>query len=673
MFKKDIQLITDYNAEKLKNYSGLLTISDIKKSDVHKSILKYILAEFEQQLYLDKQKLIHNSIFEYNNERINNYFDLISENIIRTNKFKFEYLKKIIQNGVTFNIHFLIAPNKTLTQLVFGETTKKPISEINLSLSHIYYYKHFRKIITAITEKKHLDSITKNDFIKLLKKIDDISKGSHLTDMINTAINSMADFFSTVTPNQISVQALYLFLQGKKLPAHYNTVKSEYLDKSISTAPVKEIKELLANIKHDETIKTIPNNKEDIIEELEPNNINNITDFAEDEHIPNEELLSTGKNISAGMENLTSNIIFDMKNLTKDFDINTEKDKTPNNREFENIKSEETTGQTQQNENEKPEPKNMLNSLIDIDNLFNSLLPEDKLPDEKNKITDTNNFLESLSNTVDFQFDKSTLEQTLIGSENISEDDFEMELMETEKQPEKELPLKESNNLLQAEKTEEKIKQVDEYINKLKNKTTSDTETDKTTNNKILKNENNSEEQLPEQTLKEDITLSENNNEEIEEVFTDLSYLTKEDIDEEPTKEITETKTDKNKTTDPTPVNTENKIQKETLENKENIFDNNLESNILTKTEIVSDKKVLTPVSTLKEIIAKENMSSIIETIFDYDMEDYQKILNKISETKTSRKAINIINDYCKQNYLNLTNPEVQKFKAIISGYFNKK
>ena len=307
MFKNEIKFITDFNTTKLKNYSGFLSFNDIKKSKLHFAVLKYVLAEIEQQLFLDRQKLIKNSIFEYDDDRINNYLNLISENIKRTNKFKFEYLSKLVQDSVIFNTHFLIAPNKTLTQFVFGNTNKKTTKEINLALSHIYYYKYFRKIILSYLEKKNINSVSKSEFIALLKKIDHISKKSHLADTINTAINSMADFFKIAVSNKIPIQAIYLFLQGKKLTNHTKIIQSEFLDKSILTASATDIRNILDSVVLEEEILVENKNDEENLSLVEDTTQqtdtkikeppDNILDIDENDHIPNEELLSSESNI----------------------------------------------------------------------------------------------------------------------------------------------------------------------------------------------------------------------------------------------------------------------------------------------------------------------------------------------------------------------------------------
>jgi hypothetical protein len=683
MFKKEIKFIADFNSTKLKNYSGFLSLSDIKKSKIHKAILKYVLAEIEQQLFLDRQKLIKNSIFEYNDDRINNYLNLISENIKRTNKFKFEYLSKLVQDSVVFNIHFLIAPNKTLTQFVFGNTNKKSVNEINLSLSHIYYYKYFKKIIPAYLEKKNINSISRSEFIILLKKIDNISKKSHLTDTINTAINSMADFFKVAVSNEIPIQAVYLFLQGKKLTNHYKAIQTKFLDKSITTSSGADIKNVLNSVVLEEEI-LISNKKEKEINLVEEpidhkeKEIKESTDILDIEEnvqlIPNEELLSSEYEINSKNDDSTTNTIFNENNLTEKFEDIQQQETTSSQTEVE--KEEDTNI----HEVEKPNATSAISSLINIENLFDSLLPEDKIYDkEEIKITESSIFLESIDNKIDFKFENSTLEESLINEDLILEEESDInqfqsvyeadtELNESILQKEDLFIEDDSEVINQIKETEEKIKEVDEYIveskideSNIKDFEEKTTEIEIDTKSELIIEQNENTEILKTTEL-EDITLSESNDEEMTEVFSDLTYLDKEETEEEPIEELNEEETAN--------IN-EDEFKDLTVED-ENIAQDNNESEILTKTDVLSDTKTLTSSVTFKEMIINQDMSQTIEIIFDYDMEDYQRILNNISESSNESEALKIIDEYCEQNYITTSYPEVEKFKTLISNYFKQ-
>ncbi len=676
MFKNEIKFITDLNSAKIKNYSGFLSFSDIKKSKIHRAILKYILAEIEQQLYNDKQKLIINSIFEYNDDRIHNYLNLISENVKRTNKFKFEFISKLIQDAVIFNIHFLIAPNKTLTQFVFGNTNKKTYDEISLSLSHIYYYKYFRKIIPAYMERKNINSISRSEFLGLLKKIDDISKKSHLTDTINTAINSMANFFKGSVPNEVPIQAIYLFLQGKKLTSHSKIIQLEFLDKSVSSASVQEIKKLLNAVVLEEDIVVNNNtdNDSNLVEENSTdefqNKAHNILELEENEKpIPNEDLISNEADIKA-------NTIFDKNNLTENFEpvqnINDNQQELEQKTTDIDISNKEVQVSEEQTDDfsklEKPDAREALSALIDIDELFDSTIPDSGIQDiTKSALTDSNTYLDSIKETIDFKLEGSTLEKTLINENTIDEDEINLAQFQSVYEADMELKdsIRQKEDLFVEEKiieqTEEKIKEVEEYIHDSKIKETVIKENEQEITENVTENDFNIE------NNKKDITLSENNDEEMTEVFSDLAYLDKEEPKDEPEqKEITEENIE---------LKNEKESKFEIQSENEDILTNDNDDEILTKTDIVAETKVSTAkvsatTASFKEMISNEDMSQTIEIIFDYDMEDYQRILNEISECKTEQDAIRIVDNYCVQNYINTTYSEVEKFKTLISNYF---
>lgn len=149
------------------------------------------------------------------------------------------------------------------------------------------------------------------------------------------------------------------------------------------------------------------------------------------------------------------------------------------------------------------------------------------------------------------------------------------------------------------------------------------------------------------------------------EVFSDLTYLDKEEIEEIEEKAIEELQEEELANTN------EDEFEELTVEDAHIAQDNN-ENEILTKTDVLSDTKVLTSSTTFKEMVANQDMSQTIEIIFDYDMEDYQRILNNISESSSELEALKIIDEYCEQNYITTSYPEVEKFKTLISNYFKQ-
>ena len=142
------------------------------------------------------------------------------------------------------------------------------------------------------------------------------------------------------------------------------------------------------------------------------------------------------------------------------------------------------------------------------------------------------------------------------------------------------------------------------------------------------------------------LRLTEEEDEELTEVFTDLTYLDKED-------EIDNLYTD---------------VISENMELNDNISkkDNTDESFKNRSNDVPGDY------ATFADLISSKDVTKIIEIIFDYDMEDYHSLINKISESSNESEAFKITDDYCQQNHIEIFSNEVETFKSLISEYFTQ-
>ncbi|MCB0752465.1 MAG: hypothetical protein KDC52_13415, partial [Ignavibacteriae bacterium] len=169
--------------------------------------------------------------------------------------------------------------------------------------------------------------------------------------------------------------------------------------------------------------------------------------------------------------------------------------------------------------------------------------------------------------------------------------------------------------------------------------------------NENIEGEQNSE--LINKIDNDEVKFSHEADGEITEVFTDLSFLDKADeIDSESTfRTKSEIK--------------EAALEKENRKNKE-IEDSNFDN------ENNSDNEVKVIYSTFQEFLLQKEMTNIIETIFDYDMEDYYQLIGEISNSSTEQEGIKVTNNYCGNNHIDILNDEVMIFKSFISDFFSQ-
>lgn len=72
----------------------------------------------------------------------------------------------------------------------------------------------------------------------------------------------------------------------------------------------------------------------------------------------------------------------------------------------------------------------------------------------------------------------------------------------------------------------------------------------------------------------------------------------------------------------------------------------------------------------VSELLKKRKVTKIIEHVFDYDMEEFTKTLDKISECRDEEEAFEIIDSVAQDSYLDESSREIRTFKKIIADLF---
>lgn len=227
MLEKEIKFIYDFNSNLVKELGLYFTFEELHSNKIHPSLVKFISAEIDYQIFEDRRNLLKNSAFDYSGEKINEYFSLIADEIKRTKRLSYDDVSEILQQAIDFNAKFLTTPRKTLLEFLFDSATVKNVPEIKQGLNYIYYYKYLKDIILNYFKQKNLITISKEEFEKLLEKIDAIGIDTHLNEIIATAVNSISDFFNIgrIPKDKIPLALLDQFLYEKNLVTHRKVLR----------------------------------------------------------------------------------------------------------------------------------------------------------------------------------------------------------------------------------------------------------------------------------------------------------------------------------------------------------------------------------------------------------------------------------------------------------------
>ncbi len=219
MLDKEINFISDFSLNKVKMLGSFFTFEKLKKSDIHPAIIQYISAHLDFLIYEDRKKILERSAFDYTGNQIAGYFTYITEEIKKNKRLTFEDVKTLVLQAVSFNANFLISPKWSLSRLVFERKDEVAIEEVKLVLNYPYYYDFLKSIFTAYLNKRHVFTITRDEFENLFDKIDREIFAIQPTQFIENTLFDFADFFNIggVSKTKLPLFAVEAFLKEKNL------------------------------------------------------------------------------------------------------------------------------------------------------------------------------------------------------------------------------------------------------------------------------------------------------------------------------------------------------------------------------------------------------------------------------------------------------------------------
>lgn len=102
---------------------------------------------------------------------------------------------------------------------------------------------------------------------------------------------------------------------------------------------------------------------------------------------------------------------------------------------------------------------------------------------------------------------------------------------------------------------------------------------------------------------------------------------------------------------------------------EENIQDEEMEQEEHTTSEVQQPQVAKRSID-ISELLKNKKITKIIENVFDYDVDAFEKTIEKISECKFEVEALQIIDDIARNSYLDESSKEIKTFKKIISELF---
>lgn len=405
MFEKEINFISDFSLNKVKKFGSFVTFEKILTTDIHPAIKQYISAELDYLIFQDRNKLLHESSFDYSGSELTKYFNLIGQEIKKSKRISFEDMRNLITQAVSFNINFLVRPKWALSNLIFDSSKEHTVQEVVKMLNYIHYYEYLRDILNEYLEKRKAIIINLTEFELIFNKLDRELFSTQTNSILENVLTSIAEFLNEggINKNKISPSAIETFLKEKNLMDHLVTLRKTISADDRLKYDISDLKKILF---------AAPDLKEEKV--VSANN------DLEDHSLA--EIEEEGENILAEIDDEGS------KNSLTEFEGNTDSAEEQNINPTFHQEAESKITEEVADEKVTESEEDLLSfyeseiKALDEDGLFNGI--DDEMPVVKQDSNDVYN-----KNENEFSTDKNSSEQT----ETVIQNNITSEISEQEK------------------------------------------------------------------------------------------------------------------------------------------------------------------------------------------------------------------------------------------------
>lgn len=265
MFKREIKFVYDFCLNKISNSGSAITHEKLEAIKIHPAILKFISADVDHRIYKDHQVLLQKSSFDYSSKAVSKYFSMIANEFKKSRIIPQDEISDLIHKAVSFNFGFTTAPNETLINFIYIDSQSKTPEDISMLLEYTYYYDYLKQIIIQYFKKKNPVSVNKQEFEMLLKKIDAELLNSNAQQLVEDAIDTIADFFNlgSAVQMQIPPKAVELYLKERNLDNYLAKFQAAISKSTKPKYDVDEVKKIIYA-----AVKDIEKEKESLKSEL---------------------------------------------------------------------------------------------------------------------------------------------------------------------------------------------------------------------------------------------------------------------------------------------------------------------------------------------------------------------------------------------------------------------
>ncbi len=247
MFEREIKFITDFSLNNIKKLGSFFTLENLANARVHPAITQYISAEIDYLIYLDRQRLLQKSDFDYSGPETAKHFEAIAAEIKKNKLIPFEDVKMRVQRAVNFNVNFLLRPHWTLRKFIFDPDESRSSEEVRLLLNYSWFYEYYKQYFARVIERKKILSLSKNEFSERFIVFRKELVSSQMELFIDDALTSLAEFLNMgeSIKDRLATGAVEAFLKDSDLSDHAIMLRQQLSADPKQKYSIADIKETL--------------------------------------------------------------------------------------------------------------------------------------------------------------------------------------------------------------------------------------------------------------------------------------------------------------------------------------------------------------------------------------------------------------------------------------------
>lgn len=172
MFEKEIETFEKIVRNNTIANAPAVSLRNILESNIPQNVKSFFRGEVEWLLYKERVSEKHSSKFNYTQQDIQLLQEQMDMLLVYNFSFSSQEFSLTLDRCIHFLFNYLCRPQWTLESYIFEESYKVSFQELAIKFRSCSDYGYYWKILEKHLVQKSKNELTKDDFIKIIKRID---------------------------------------------------------------------------------------------------------------------------------------------------------------------------------------------------------------------------------------------------------------------------------------------------------------------------------------------------------------------------------------------------------------------------------------------------------------------------------------------------------------------